>query len=97
MLDSDQVHVLEIIERFLPRSVALYSDLNASKDHLFSSSEVDSQLYHISVIDRKGPGLNAGLAKSDMVKKCARGTLHIFDIPLPIGAPELAMPSADDL
>lgn len=36
------VHILEIIEGFLPCSVALYSYLDASEDHLFSPSKVDA-------------------------------------------------------
>lgn len=32
-----------------------------------------------------------------MVEKCTRGTLYVFDVPLAIRAPELAMLAADDL
>lgn len=89
------LRILEIVERFLPPSITLYSYLDTSEYHLFPSSEINPQLHNITIIDRPWPRFDTGLAESDVVEKGARRALHVLDVPLPIGAPEFAVPSTN--
>lgn len=41
--------------------------------------------------------LDAWLAESYVIEEGARRALHVLDVPLPLGAPELAMSPADNL
>ncbi len=87
--------LLKIIEALLPGTIALHSNFHTSKDHFLPTSEVNAQLHDISIIHRPRPRLNAGLTESNMVQKCARGALHVFDIPLAVCTPKLAVSPAD--
>jgi hypothetical protein len=75
---------VKIIEALLPGTIALHSNFHASKDHFLPTSEVNAQLHDISIIHRPRPRFNAGLTESNMVQKCARRALHVFDIPLAV-------------
>lgn len=42
---------VEVVQALLPATIAFYADLDAAEDDLFTSFEVDAELYHISIID----------------------------------------------
>lgn len=50
---------VEIVQALLPPTVALYANLDAAKDYLFTSFEVDAELNHISIIDGIWATLNS--------------------------------------
>ena len=95
--DVERPNILEIVQPFLPCPIAFYSYLNASEDHLLTTPEIDSKLHNIPVVEWPRPRFCIGLAESDMVKECTRGTFDVFDVPLAIRTPELAMLTADNL
>lgn len=86
--------LLEVVQALLPSPIALDPNLYASKDHLLPTSKVDTQLYHISIVDRERFRLHAGLAQADMVEKRPGGALDVLDIPLSVRTPELAVSPA---
>ena len=88
--------LLEGIGLGLPTPVQLDSHLDATEDHLLSSSKVDSQLYDVSIVDRERLGFRAWWAEPDVIKKCARRAFDIPDVPFAVFEPKLAVPSADD-
>jgi hypothetical protein len=46
-------YLLEAARRSLPAFIELNPYLDTSEDHLFSTFEIDSQLYNIAIIDGK--------------------------------------------
>lgn len=44
---------LVVVDSLLPRPVAFHPYLHASEYHLFATSEIDSQLNYIPVVDRE--------------------------------------------
>ena len=91
------INLLELIQALLPTSVTLDTDLNTTKDDLFSTLKVDTQLDNITVVEGVCTALHAWTAQANMVQKGAGTTLNVFDKPLTIVAPEFAMPATDNL
>jgi hypothetical protein len=89
--------LLELVQTLLPASVALYADLDTTENDLFSTLEIDTQLDDITVVEGKRAALHARTAQTHMIQKGAGTALDVFDEPLAIVAPELAMPATDDL
>ena len=89
--------ILELIGLLLPCPVAFYANFDASKDHLFSSSEIYSKLADVAIFDGKLPGFCVWLAQSDMVEKGSARTCNILEVPLTIDEAELAVLSTDYL
>lgn len=89
--------VLEVIQSLLPPPVTLDPDLYTPKYHLLTSPEIDSELHHISIINRIGSAFNTRWTQPEMIQKRARRTLHILNIPLTILAPKFTMSPTDDL
>lgn len=46
---------LELVQSLLPTPVGLNPDLHTAKDLFLSTSEVDSELHNVSIIDRPRP------------------------------------------
>lgn len=93
---THQLHdLLVAIQSLLPGSIALNFDFHTSEYHFFSTPKVYAQLHHIAIMNREWFRLDAGLAESNMVEKCARRALQVLDVPLPMRAPKLAMSSTD--
>lgn len=88
---------LEGVESLLPATIALYPDLDAPEDHLFSTTEVYSKLDDVSIFDLEWLALLIRLAQADMVQEGARGALNVFDPPFSVLAPQLAVFPAYDL
>lgn len=88
---------VEVVETLLPATIAFYADLDTSEDDLLTTFEVDAELHHVSIIDRVRAALHPGAGQAHMVEEGAGAGLDILDVPLSIGAPELAMSPADDL
>lgn len=91
------MHSLELIDRFLPASVALDTYLNTSEYDLFATFEIDPKLYNVSVVDRVRLTFSASTAESHMIKKGAGAALDVFDVPLIFRTPELTVSARDDL
>lgn len=89
--------VLELVEAFLPASIALDLDLDTTKDDFFAALEINAELDDITVIDWIWPALNARTAQADVIQKGAGAALTIFDVPLVVGTPKFAMVSAHNL
>lgn len=87
---------LEGIEGLLPSAVALDPDLYTAEDHLFSAAEVYSELDDIAILDLERLALLIGLAQSYVIQEGARGALYVFDPPLSVLAPQLAVFPAYD-
>jgi hypothetical protein len=88
---------LEIVQRLLPASIALYPDLDAAENHLLAATEIYAQLHDITVIHRIRLGLYTRRAQPEVIQEGARRAFDIFDVPLAILTPKLAVTSADDL
>lgn len=81
----------------MPSAVQLHAHLNAAKDHLLASLEVDAKLDNIAIVHRERLALSARLRKADVVQKCATGRFHVLDVPAVVLVPELAMTATDNL
>ena len=64
--------LLIAVQLFLPSPVALHSDFHAAKYHFLAATKVNAELYDITVVDRKGSGLDIWLAQANMVEEGAR-------------------------
>lgn len=89
-------NLLELVQALLPTSVALNANLDTAEDDLFSTLKVDTQLDNITVVEGICTTLHARTAQAHMIQKGAGTTLDVFDEPLTIITPELAMPATDD-
>lgn len=90
-------HILESVELVLPSAVQLDSHLDTPEDHLFAALEIYSELHDIAISHDKSLTLLTRRTQADVVQECARGALHILDVPLSVLVPEFAMSSADHL
>lgn len=81
----------------MPTSVAFHSDLDASKDDLLSSFEVNTQLHDVAVIYGVWPALLTRTAQSHVVQERSRTALGVLDIPLIVLTPELAVSPTNNL
>ncbi len=97
MDDQGRRNILELVWLLLPCPVTFYANLDASKDHLFSSPEIYSKLADVAVLDGKLPGFGIWLTQSDVVQEGAGRACNIFDVPLTIDEAELAVLSTDYL
>lgn len=88
---------LELVWSLLPATVTLDPYPDASKDHLLSAAEIDTQLDDIAVSNRIQPGLHVGLTQAHSVQEGPRRAPYIFDIPLSVGVGKLAVFPADHL
>ena len=87
---------VKAIQALLPAAVTFDADFDAAEDDFFAAFEVDTQLYDIPVVDGIGPRLYAWGREAHVVEESAGTALHVFDVPLPVRAPELAVPSTHD-
>ena len=75
---------LVTIQCLLPPTIQLHPNLDASEDHLLSSSEVNAKLNDISIIDRPRSRFYIWLAESDVVEKRSGRAFNVSDIPLAV-------------
>ena len=87
--------LLEAARSMLPSLVEFNSDFHASKNHLLTALEVNTELHNITIVYRKWLGLCSRRTESNVIQKSARRTLDIFDIPLSPRAPEFTVASTD--
>lgn len=87
---------LELVEAFLPGSVAFYAHLDAAEDDFLAAFEVDAELDNVAVIHGVGSAFCPGCAETDVIEEGAGTALNVPDVPLVVAAPELAMPARDD-
>ena len=94
-----QIHedLLELVQTLLPASIALNTNLDTTEDDFLSTLKINTQLDDIAIIQGKCTALHSWTAQTNMIQEGTRTTLDIFDEPLTIVAPELAMPATDDL
>lgn len=95
--NKPQSFLLELIQTLLPSSVALDTYLDTTEDLFLTTLEIYSELDDISVVDRICATLHAWAAKSDVVEKGSGAALDIFDEPLSVLEPQLAVPTTDNL
>lgn len=89
--------LLELVQRLLPATIALDTDLDTAEDHLLSTAEVDAELNDIAILNAKWFRLDVRLAEPDVVEERARRALYVLDVPVAVLAPQLAVLPADDL
>jgi len=87
---------VELIQTLLPASVALDANLDATENDFFSTFEIDTELDDITIVEWKCTALHARTAQAHMVQERAGTTFDVFDEPLAVVAPELAMPAANN-
>ena len=79
--------LLECVEALLPTPIAFDPNLDAPEDHFFPTTEIDSQLNDVAVLELERLALLVWLAQADVVEKGTRRALDILDVPVPILAP----------
>jgi len=88
---------LELVRLLLPRSITFNSNSNASEDHFFSSTEVDTQLHNITIFNGVQTGHHIRLTQAHVVQKSPRRATNIFNVPLSVHVQKFAVFSADNL
>jgi hypothetical protein len=89
--------ILEFVQPLLPPTVALDTNFDASKNHLFSATKVYSELDDITILYPEGLRLDVRLAQSYVIEKRPRRAFHVFDVPAAVFAPQLTVFPAHNL
>lgn len=96
-ITNQDMDLLECIQPLLPTSITLDSNLDTSKNHLLSATEINSELNDVTVLYPERLRLDVRLAQPYVVEERARRALDILDVPIAVLAPQLAVFSADYL